>query len=1423
MAKDPYGLASYGARLEGAKLHKGEKRLEVALSATGLISARGIDELKAGFAQAVPGCEVTVSLVPDGGAIDMQDVAFADMLRESWCYFSPLMSISLKNAAWRIEDGRAEVRISEKLYHAAKTYNGAGRLSDFIKETYGIALEVRLMPDEDITAPESPAGVSDGENGNGADEDNPFYDAPMPVRPSEGKRKTSVARVKKSVPQKDIIIGTPVSTKPCAMAAVDEESGTVTVRGEIISVEVRERKNGGFILLINVTDRSNTLPVKLFPSEKEKYVIDRLNEIKDAGDWIVVHGKYQRDEFTGSYCVFADSMYRVDAEHREDTAPRKRVELHLHTKMSAMDGFIDAAKAVEAAARWGHKAVAITDHGVVQAFPFAVSAAKKLKKKGKDIKIIMGVEGYLLPDCTLIDGEHTYCAITAVTAAGVREESIFALAGVKVSPDGARERFYTAVNAGEHVSDNAAAAGLDDDICREAPTTTEALAALKDFIGDAVPVTHASQDMLSLYQKAQALNIPFPRESVAADILVHELCREKPVIAPNTPEECFEEMGITPASQRPEDQAEALASLFVAAGERMRAQGIERMPLFDCVPQEKVKGKRSTYHIILIAKTAVGLKHLYKMVSYAHLEHLRGVPQIPRSLLLFHRQDIIIGSACEAGELFRAVLEKKPHEEIVSVAREYDYLEVQPIGNNGFLVRSELVADDEGLRDLNREIVAMGEELSIPVVATGDAHFMDPEDSIFRAIVMSAREFKDAEQQAPLYFHTTDEMLEEFSYLGQEKAEEIVIDNPNAIADMCESMMPFLSEKGTYAPEFENASERLKTMAEKRAHEIYGDVLPHVVQARLDKELNSIIGNGYASLYLSAEMLVKKSNSDGYLVGSRGSVGSSFVATMAGITEVNPLQPHYVCPNCRHSDFDVDLKKYTCGIDMPDAFCPECGTKYMKFGYTIPFEAFLGFKGDKTPDIDLNFSGEYQPTAHKYVEVMFGAGHAFRAGTISGLKDKTVYGYVKGYCEQYNTSFSRAETDRLVHGCEGVKRTTGQHPGGIIIVPDGYEIFDFTPIQYPADKSEKNTITTHFDFHAMDDRLVKLDILGHDDPTAMRMFEDITGLDPKDIPQDDPETMKIFSSVAPLRTTLEALDCDVGSIGIPEFGTTFVRGMLMETRPTTMDELLRISGLSHGTDVWLGNARDMVLGGVATLSEVICTREDIMHTIMNMGGEASISFKTMESVRKGRGLTEEMEQNLTNLHAPDWFVNSLRKIKYLFPRAHAAAYVMMSFRTAYYKVHYPLAFYSVYFTARADAFDVEAASGGEERVLKNIKAIAAKGKAAEQKEQDLMSILEVVYEMNRRGIALLGIDLYKSHATKFLIEDGALRPPLSSIAGVGMSAAEGIGASRDGAPFTSVEDFRTRTKANSGVVEKLRALGCFEGMPESNQLTLFTM
>ncbi len=1443
--KDPFGIAIYGAQLTNARLYKADKRLEAQLLLDRLIDAGEAQAIQGALGAQVPGCAVTLSAaMADGRAPQGDEAAFQRMLEESWCFFSPLMKPVFHGARWEFDSPcSARVFIPEKLYKTAKSYNGACALTEFVQGLYGVGVSVVLVGDATL-APAVPERrpVAEAPSVSCDPEDLPPWET-LPETLQDAKslgaagpktnaqltktpggktpaKRTAPAK-KTKIPQADIIYGNPVSTKPAPMSEVNEESGTVTVRGEILSIDTRPRKNGGFILQFYLTDKSNTLPVKMFPREEEKKLIARVEEVKAAGDWLVIHGRYQRDEFSGLYCVFADSIYRVDAQRRADTAERKRVELHLHTKMSAMDGFIDAAEAVKTAAKWGHKAVAITDHGVAQAFPFATSAADKLGKKGKEIKVIMGVEGYLLPDCQLIPDTGAFCALWPVTEKGALSGSLFGLAALKVNEAGEQSRFFTPVNPGVPMTKGVEeASGLTPEQIASAPTTGEALRMFADFLAGETLVLHTAEALHELYKKARSLNIKFPRKLIVGDRLAHYLCRG-PEDDTSTPEGCLVAMGITPASCGPMEQAEALWAMFEGIRAQYAKRGVKRLPLFDCVPKERVKGQRATYHIILIAKNHTGLKNLYQLVSYAHMDHLKGVPRIPRSLLQLHREGIILGSACEAGELFCAVLENKPHEEICAIAREYDYLEVQPIGNNAFLVREELVKDEEGLRDLNRRIVALGEELSIPVVATGDAHFMDPEDAIFRAIVMSAREFKDAEQQAPLYFRTTDDMLEEFAYLGEEKAMEVVVDNPNAIADSCDKLKPFLSEKSTYAPVFPGANEELRGMCEEKAHEIYGNPLPPVVEARLERELKSIIGNDYASLYLSAQRLVSKSLSDGYLVGSRGSVGSSFVATMAGITEVNPLQPHYVCPDCRHSEFDVNLDQYSCGVDMPDKCCPACGANYQKLGYTIPFEVFLGFKGDKTPDIDLNFSGEYQPKAHAYTEVMYGKGHAFRAGTISGLKDKTVYGYIKAYTEQHNAFFTRAETERLVAGCAGVKRTTGQHPGGIVIVPDGYDIFDFTPIQFPADKSEKNTITTHFDFHAMDDRLVKLDILGHDDPTALRMLKDITGVDPQALPLDDPETMRIFSSIEPLGITLEELGCDVGSIAIPEFGTGFVRQMLMDTRPTTMEELVRIAGLSHGTGVWLDNAQELVLSKVATLSQVICTRDDIMNYLIARGGDPSMSFKIMESVRKGRGLTEEMEAAMKQIDTPKWFVESCKKIGYMFPRAHAAAYVMMAFRIAWYKVHQPLAFYAVYFTARADAFDVSQAMGGEERVLKNIKAIRDKGNKAEQKEQDLLVILEVVYEMNRRGIALLPVDLYKSDATHFLAEGNALRPPFSAVAGVGASAAEGIGAAKRGSPFASVEDFRSRTKANSGVVEKLRALGCFDGVPESNQLSLF--
>ena len=866
------------------------------------------------------------------------------------------------------------------------------------------------------------------------------------------------------------------------------------------------------------------------------------------------------------------------------------------------------------------------------------------------------------------------------------------------------------------------------------------------------------------------------------------------------------------------EAAHRTAEIAIESIRKCEELHVSSLPVIDA--SAKDLEKRRTNHIILIAATQPGLKNLYKLVSYSNLDHFYKTPRIPRSLLNIHRQGLIIGSACEAGELFRAIVDRKSEEEIEKIASFYDYLEIQPIGNNAFLVREGLAADDDELRAFNKKIVELGEKMGKPVVATGDVHFVEPEDSVFRAVLMSSMGYKDAVIQPPLYFRTTDDMLNEFSYLGSKKAHEVVIENTNKIADMCDVLRPFLDDKQTYSPELPGAADELQNLALTKAHELYGEVLPEIVQKRLDKELNSIIGNGYSSLYMVAQKLVHKSNSDGYLVGSRGSVGSSFVAHMAGITEVNSLPAHYRCPKCKYSEFPDVGDSSRCGIDLPPKNCPNCGTPLHRDGYEIPFETFLGFKGDKTPDIDLNFSGEYQPVAHKFAEVMFGEGHAFRAGTISGVMEKTAYGYVQHYCEENNINISEAEKTRLANGCVGTRKTTGQHPGGIVIVPEDLEIFDFCPIQHPAEKEDAESITLHFDFHALDDKLVKLDILGHDDPTTLRMLQDVTGLDPKKIPLSDEKTMSIFKTDEALGISLKELGCDVGSLGIPEFGTNFVRGMLMDTRPTTMEELVRIAGLSHGTDVWLGNAQDLVRNGTANLMNVICTRDDIMNYLIAHGGEPSLSFKTMESVRKGRGLTPQMEDAMHANGVPQWYIDSCKKIKYMFPRAHAAAYVMMSFRVAYYKVHYPLAFYSVYFTVRADKFDIENCMGGADAVLERLNALKAKPKL-ETADEDQIIILEIVYEMNLRGIEFLPIDLYKSKATRFVIEDGRIRPPFNTIAGLGDNAAQRLEQGAAEGPFISREDLVKRTKANTAIIEKLDRLGCLESLPESNQISMF--
>lgn len=1264
--------------------------------------------------------------------------------------------------------------------------------------------------------------------------------APAPVPAVQPAPKATAPRpagskpvIEADLPANFVLLGTklPGGKRP-ALHELGNEERTVTVGGRIVAFELKEgwgnRKEGGnksWRVQFNITDETDSLycSATFYEEWKTQRFAWWMKQCQDSARTLVVKGMARVQKYSGELMLYANDVNYADPVYRQDTADEKRVELHLHTRMSTMDGLTELSAAFKTAARWGHKALAVTDHGVVQAFPEAAKAAKK-----NGVKAIYGVEGYLLPDTVSVPAAGEFVAFDIETT-GLKAEQcdILEIGAVRLVDGQVTERFQTFINDGVVVPKKITElTGITGDMLIGAPSCREALGAFKKFCGNACLIAHnAKFDTGFITHHGERFNIEFDNPFADTLMLSRYLLRDElPNHKLDTICEYFHvDMG---SHHRADDDANSCAMIFLEFLRMLGEMGVHTVPVVQSAHQErqklKKKEKHKTYHIILLARTQAGMKNLYKIISYSHLDHLRGKPQIPRSMLTVFRGGLLVGSACEAGELYRAVLNGEPEEKLLALADFYDYMEIQPNGNNAFLVREGVLPDEEALQGINRHILALGDKLGKLTVATGDVHFLEPQDAVYRKILMYKLGFDDAEFQPPLYFKSTDEMLRDFAYLG-ERAREVVITNPNRIADMCEELKPF--PDGTHAPQIPNAEEELTNMAMDRAHSIYGDPLPEVVEKRLEKELKSIIGNHFASLYLMAQRLVHKSNSDGYLVGSRGSVGSSFVATMAGITEVNPLPPHYVCPKCRHSEFDVDTSLYACGVDLPDKLCPVCGTPYSKGGYEIPFEVFLGFKGDKTPDIDLNFSGEYQHRAHKYVEEMFGEHHAYRAGTISGVAEKKAYECVMHYMDGTGGHFRRAEIDRLCKGCLNVKVTTGQHPAGIVIVPKDEDIYMFTPINYPADKVEQGVITTHFDFHAMDDRLVKLDILGHDDPTALRMLQDLTGIDPVSIPLDDPETRKIYSSPEPLHVDLSRLECTVGTLGVPEFGTSFVQKVLEQTRPTTMEELVRISGLTHGTDVWLNNAESLVVSGVAKLNEVLCTRDDIMNYLIAHGMDASLSFKIMERVRKGKGLTDEMEQAMKDGQIPAWFVDSCKKIKYMFPRGHAVAYTMMGFRIAWFKVHRPLEFYTVYYTVRADAFDVTRSLGGAEAVLRQIHALEKglnSGDAeSSKKDKDLITILEVVYEMNMRGIELLPVDIYKSQGTRFTIEDGAIRPPFNAIPGVGDNAALAMAQNRGTEPFHSVEDFAARTGANSGVVAALDACGCFKDLPKRDQMSLF--
>ncbi|MDR7869940.1 MAG: PolC-type DNA polymerase III [Tissierellaceae bacterium] len=1219
---------------------------------------------------------------------------------------------------------------------------------------------------------------------------------------------------------KNYVFGKTIKSECIKINTVDLQSGTATIKGEIFQMDTREIKGNRTLITFYISDRTDSMLVKTFLQKEQA---DNFLANISLGDYAMLEGDVIYDTFAKSTAIMLKNLVKIEKEEKMDNAEEKRIEFHLHSQMSSMDGITNIKKVIERAHKWGHEAIAITDHGVVQAFPDAMEMGKKL-----GIKIIYGVEGYLVNDKKQIitaynpDTEYEEYVIFDIETTGLSpiNDSITEIGAIKIKDGQVIDTFSQLVNPERDIPEFITnLTGITNEMVKNEPTIDEVILKFNEFINGAVLVAHnASFDVGFIRENLKRINLGL--YNPVLDTL--ELAR---VVFPDLKNHKLDTIAkyldvVLDNHHRAVNDATATKDIFIKIMDMLKSRGLNTFDDINGLNANKDISKDEVFHIIILAKNLAGLKNLYKLISESHMKHYHRRPRIPKSLLEQYREGLIIGSACEAGELYKGILKGKSYTEIRSIVRFYDYLEIQPTGNNMFLVRNGTVKDTKQLEEINRNIYQLGKKYKKPVIATGDVHFLDPEDEVYRRILMAGQGFQDADLQAPLYFRTTNEMLDEFRYLGEDIAKEVVIKNPKLVNNMIDSIKPI--PDGTYPPVIDGSEDDLRRICYDKAHEIYGDPLPDIVVKRLERELTSIISNGYAVMYIIAQKLVWKSNEDGYLVGSRGSVGSSFAATMAGITEVNPLKPHYVCPNCKNSEFFED-GSISSGSDLPDKLCPKCNTQYIKDGQDIPFEVFLGFEGDKEPDIDLNFAGEYQSNAHKYTEELFGEGYVFRAGTIGTIAEKTAYGFVKKYHESKGINVNPAEINRLVLGCTGVKRTSGQHPGGVMIVPHYKDIYDFSPIQYPADDKKSGVITTHFDYNAISGKILKLDILGHDVPTIIKMLEDITGIDPTSIPLDEQSTMELFTSTEPLEVSEKDIDCKVGTLGIPEFGTKFVRQMLIETQPKTFSDLVRISGLSHGTDVWINNAQDLVKNKQATISEVISTREDIMLYLINAGLDNKKSFFIMEKVRKGKGLTEEDEKEMRSLDLPPWYIDSCNKIKYMFPKAHAVAYVMMSFRIAYFKVHHPEAFYATYFTTKAQDFDAQLILQGRDAVNDKIKELEALGNDSTAKEKNLLNVLEVAREMYTRGFKFKNVDLYRSDSDKFIIGADGILPPLKGLDGVGENAARKIVEEREIAKFISIEDLVTRTKVTKTVIEALTNHGCLDGLPESNQLSLFSI
>ncbi len=1274
---------------------------------------------------------------------------------------------------------------------------------------------------------------------------------------AEAMKKAAAAR--KSHPSKGgkkggagkVIFGREVKKDPTPMGELDLDMGTVAVQGEVFSIDHRElKKRGAWVVSFDVTDYTGSVRVtKFFPGDEGKAIVDGVKK----GMYLLIQGRLTINRFDNDMVLEPDSIVQGQRpEGRKDTAKEKRVELHLHTRMSAMDALTDTGAAVKRAAGWGHPAIAITDHGVAQSFPDAWHAAEKayLPKANEDdpdipIKIIYGVEAYMVPDRPAVNGndktpfDGAFVAFDLETTGLSRyTDRITEIGAVLIENGEIVEEFNTFADPQRKLDpENIKLTGITDEMLVGAPSQEEAIRAFLAFAGDRPLVAHnAAFDMGFMREGCARFGIPFDYTSVDTLTLAQKLL---PHLSKHKLDVVSKYFRLPEFNHhRASDDAAAAARILLPLLKMLEEKECHNIGEINATLRGQASGGSAwlhPYHLILLVKDQVGLKNLYQLISASHLEYFKRKPIMPKSLVEEHREGLIIGSACEAGELFQAIMEGQSQDELEAMASWYDYLEIQPISNNAFMLRPDRkgrirAKDEEQIRDWNRVVVSLGEKLGKPVCATGDVHFLDPKDEIYRHILLDSMKFDDADESNPLYFRTTDEMLREFSYLGEEKAREVVVTNTNLIADQVQRFE--LLPKDLFPPKLENSDGELRDLVWGKAHDLYGENPPPVVVERIETELHDILSRHYDVIYMSAQKLVQDSLEHGYLVGSRGSVGSSIVAFMSGITEVNSLPPHYRCPKCKHSDFEIAKELGAgCGADMPDALCPICGTPYAKDGFNIPFETFLGFGGDKVPDIDLNFSGEYQAKAHRKTFELFGEHHVFRAGTIGTVAEKTAFGYVKKYLEARGKRVTRAEENRLAKGCTGVKRTTGQHPGGMVVVPQTMSIYDFCPVQHPADDTGTDIITTHFEYHSMEANLLKLDMLGHDDPSMIRMLQDLTGVDPQKIPLDDPDTMSLFTTSEKLGFTDDKVLGPTGAVAIPEFGTSFVRGMLQETQPKEFDVLVRLSGFSHGTDVWLGNARDLILSKTATVSQAIGCRDDIMLYLISKGMEPKRAFKFMEAVRKGAihkgkpwpdGIVEEMQ----SLGVPEWYIESCRKIAYLFPKAHAVAYVMMAFRIAWFKVHRPLAFYAAYFSIRAKAFDATVMCRDFDTVKRKMREIRGKmdEKKASAVEEDMYTTLEVVYEFYLRGFTFHPIDFFTSDAVNFQVDwaEGTLLPPFTSVPGLGETAARSIVEQRQGKTFVSVEEAAAACpKLTNTHVELLKEMGAFGSLPAESQLTLF--